>query len=179
MIASPPSGFRIFRCANQVIELASPPSGFSISRCARAWLRCVVARLDFARDTPLSFYVHRKLSRRAPDGLPGGFPGDAGQGTVSGQSGRADGECGRARWIFPANASSGCWRRSQVVRQRSAKPLSRVRIPSSPLLCVTALHNMSHHLRLIPCRPCLGGGTGRRKGLKIPRASPVPVRVRP
>ena len=52
-------------------------------------------------------------------------------------------------------------RHSQAVRQRSAKPLSPVRFWVSPPLY------------------CRGGGTGRRKGLKIPRVViPVPVRFR-
>ena len=42
------------------------------------------------------------------------------------------------------------WHLSQVVRQRSAKPLSPVRIREVPPICPN-------------------GGIGRRKGLKIPR----------
>ncbi len=65
-------------------------------------------------------------------------------------------------------------RHSQVVRQRSAKPLS----PSSNLGAA------SKKCFVKPClqgeqRICRGGGTGRRKGLKIPRSvSSVPVRFR-
>ena len=56
-------------------------------------------------------------------------------------------------------------RHSQAVRQRSAKPLSPVRfwVPPPYFFKVT----------------CRGGGTGRRKGLKIPRIVRfVPVRFR-
>src|SRR5690554_2139657 len=54
-------------------------------------------------------------------------------------------------------------RHSQVVRQRTANPLSSVQVWVPPPF-------------LLLCR---GGGTGRRKGLKIPRAlRPVPVRFR-
>ena len=53
------------------------------------------------------------------------------------------------------------WRHSQAVRQRSAKPLSPVRFWVSPPSI------------------CRGGGTGRRKGLKIPRGEiSVPVQIR-
>ena len=58
-------------------------------------------------------------------------------------------------------------RHSQAVRQRSAKPLSPVRFWVSPPFLFSFL---------VVCR---GGGTGRRKGLKIPRVViPVPVRFR-
>ena len=56
-------------------------------------------------------------------------------------------------------------RHSQAVRQRSAKPSSPVRFWVPP-----------PYFFLSSCR---GGGTGRRKGLKIPRGViPVPVRFR-
>ena len=57
------------------------------------------------------------------------------------------------------------WRHSQVVRQRSAKPL----FPSSNLGAASTVLYIS----------CRGGGTGRRKGLKIPRrVISVPVQFR-
>ena len=56
-------------------------------------------------------------------------------------------------------------RHSQVVRQRSAKPL----FPSSNLGAASTVLYIS----------CRGGGTGRRKGLKIPRrVISVPVQFR-
>ena len=59
--------------------------------------------------------------------------------------------------------SNFLWRRSQAVRQRSAKPLSPVRFWASPPIQLFRR----------------GGGTGRRKGLKIPRrVISVPVRFR-
>ena len=63
--------------------------------------------------------------------------------------------------------SNFLWRRSQAVRQRSAKPLSPVRFWVSPPIF------------LMDVQICRGGGTGRRKGLKIPRrVISVPVRFR-
>ena len=61
------------------------------------------------------------------------------------------------------------WRHSQAVRQRSAKPLSPVRfwVPPPYLTIIIFIYT------------CRGGGTGRRKGLKIPRIVRfVPVRFR-
>ncbi len=62
-------------------------------------------------------------------------------------------------------------RRGQVVRQRPAKPLSPVRIRSSPLPNLQSSGRPGNHAPAGALTPCLGGGTGRRKGLKIPRAS--------
>ena len=60
------------------------------------------------------------------------------------------------------------WRHSQAVRQRSAKPLSPVRFRMPP-----------PYICLFKSSLCRGGGTGRRKGLKIPRIVRfVPVRFR-
>ena len=70
----------------------------------------------------------------------------------------------RVRISFSA---PNCWRHSQAVRQRSAKPLSPVRFWVSPPIF------------LMDVQICRGGGTGRRKGLKIPRrVISVPVRFR-
>ena len=58
-------------------------------------------------------------------------------------------------------------RHSQVVRHRSATPLSPVQIRLPPPIFITAFYF------------CRCGGIGRRAGLKIPYPLDVPVRPRP
>ena len=73
------------------------------------------------------------------------------------------------------------WHHRQVVRPRSAKPLSPVRIWLVPPI-LFSLRDLSLFEKLIILdklnMPMWRNG--RRKGLKIPRGeTPVPVRVRP
>ena len=107
-------------------------------------------------------------------------------------AGRGTGR-GSAQGLLSLGAGSLSWgngRRGQVVRQRSAKPRSAVRFRSSPrlgtggegspwkILAPEALPvseessgegALAGALGVVLGPTGLGGGTGRRKGLKIPR----------
>ncbi len=84
------------------------------------------------------------------------------------------------RWVgsfFKAGSSSG--RRGQVVRQRPAKPLSPVRIRTSPP--TSHPHLRIHHLRLRACRhrcPSLSCGRHAIASIACWRALLMPVLVR-